>query len=133
MTSRISSEAEPRSSLGLLWGTAAVLAAAAAPLAATLADYVPACLFKTWTGLPCPLCGTTRAAVVLANLDFAEAFVRYPLQSVFWTAAVGGGLVAGTAALFGRPLPRVSVPRWAWVLLAVAVVLNWIYSMVTGV
>ena len=110
-----------------------MLAAAAAPLAATLADYVPACLFKTWTGFPCPLCGTTRAAVVLAGLDFAEAFARYPLQSTFWIAAIGGGFVAGTAALLGRPLPRRPFPRWAWALVAAAVVLNWIYSMVTGV
>jgi len=110
-----------------------VLAAAAAPLAATLAGYVPACLFKTWTGLPCPLCGTTRAAVALADLDLAEAFLRYPLQSVFWIAAVGGGLVAGTATLLGRPLLRRPLPRWAWTLVAAAVVLNWIYSMVMGV
>lgn len=132
MTSPINSDAEP-GSLGLVWGTAAVLTVAAAPLAATLQAFVPACLFKTWTGLPCPLCGTTRAAVVLARLDFTEAFVRYPLQSVFWIAGIGGGLAAGTAALLGRPLPRRPLPRWAWALLAVAVVLNWTYSIWTGV
>jgi len=110
-----------------------MLAVVAAPLAGTLAAYVPACLFKTWTGLPCPLCGTTRAVVVLAKLDLAEAFVRYPLQSVFWVVAVGGGLVAGVAALLGHRLPRRPWPRWTWAILAAAVVVNWIYSMVTGV
>ncbi len=117
----------------LVWGAAAALAVAAAPLAATLVAYFPACVFKAWTGIPCPFCGTTRAAVVLAELDFAEAFVRYPLQSVFWVVALGGGFVAGGAALLGRPLPHRRLPRWAWTVLAAAVVLNWIYSMVTGV
>jgi hypothetical protein len=119
----------------LAWGAAAVLTVAAAPFGARLAAFVPPCLFKTWTGIPCPLCGTTRAAVALGHLDIAEALRHYPLQSVFWVVMIGGGLFAGAVTLAGRPLPS---PPSSWrrvgtIALALALALNWIYSIVTGV
>jgi hypothetical protein len=121
--------------LGLLWGGVAVTLIAASPLGPRLAATLPACHFKQWFGIPCPTCGTTRAALALARLDFVTAFVHYPLATVVWVLLIGGGLLAGMAALAGYGVPepprRLSlVARSALVLILLA---NWAYLIATGV
>lgn len=37
------------------------------------------CLIKHTIGLPCPMCGMTRASVQLLQFDFVEAFRFHPL------------------------------------------------------
>jgi hypothetical protein len=37
------------------------------------------CLFKTFTGIPCPGCGLTRSFVSLCHLDFYSSFFHHPL------------------------------------------------------
>jgi len=121
--------------VGLLWGAVAVAMVLASPLARFLAHGLPACPFKMFTGIPCPGCGTTRAALALATLHPVEAFVHYPLPTLAWTAVVAGGFVAGAFALLGRalpPLPR-RLPTWVRVGFVVAVLANWAYSIATGV
>ncbi len=55
--------------------------------------------FKTLTGMACPLCGGTRAATNLANLDFANAFTFNPLAAV--------SLLIGTAGIvWGCAVPN---------------------------
>ncbi|MDY7095424.1 MAG: DUF2752 domain-containing protein [Acidobacteriota bacterium] len=61
--------------LGLLWGTVAVVLVLLSPLAELLAGTLPQCPFKTLTSLPCPACGTTRAALALAHFDPAAALL----------------------------------------------------------
>lgn len=123
----------PGRQLGLLWGAVAAALVALSPLAPRIAPALPACLFKTLTGLPCLTCGATRAALALARFDFVGAFTVSPLAAAAWTVLIAGGLTAGIAALAGRgvPEPR-TVPgavRWA----AVAVLLaNWAYLIWTG-
>jgi len=41
-------------------------------------DFLLKCQFKEITGLPCPLCGMTRAFVSAANLDFKYAALINP-------------------------------------------------------
>ncbi len=120
--------------MGLSWGAAALLAVALTPLAAILADLVPSCLFKAVTGLPCPLCGTTRAALALARFEPLDALGRFPLPTLLWLGFLGGGLGAGALALARRPLswPR-RWPPWAGIGALVAVLVNWAYSIATGV
>ncbi len=121
--------------LGLLWGGLALALVALSPLAPHFAGLAPACLLKSWTGLPCPSCGTTRAALALARFDVLEAFIHFPLQSAAWTAFLTAGLVAGWLALRGRPLPALPrrLPRWLpWAALLVLAA-NWAYSIATGV
>ncbi len=120
--------------LGLLWGAAALALIAVSPLGRFLTPVLPGCLFKSLSGIPCPLCGTMRSALALARFDLLGALTHYPLPTLAWIGLIGGGLVAGVLALGHRPLPRLPrIPRWAMIAAAAAVVLNWIYSIATGV
>ena len=117
--------------LSLTWGALALAAVLLAPLATDLAPRLPVCLFRELTGLPCPTCGTTRAALALSRLDLAGAIAWNPLATLGALVFVLGGAAAAVASLAGKPLrePRLTGPalrtaaviavaaNWAWVLL----------------
>ena len=96
---------------------------------------LPACLFKSWLALPCPTCGTTRAALALARFDVAAALAVNPLATVAWITLIGGGLVAGLMAAADRPLsaPRLRPTRPLRAAIAVALLLNWAYLVAAGI
>lgn len=127
----------PAVQLGFLWGAAAVAAAAlalAAPrLVSRIAEVLPACPVKALTGVPCPGCGSGRATLALARLDFGAAFVSNPLFSVAAVAFVAGGIVALVLALSGRgvPEPR-TLPLALRAGLVLAVAANWIWLLLDG-
>jgi len=123
--------------LGYLWGAVALILLAAAPLAPFFTGALPACPLKSLTGVPCPGCGTTRAALALAHFDFAAAFAVSPLAAAAWCGLIAGGLAAGALALSGRPVP--AWPRFgrrgeiAWRVAVVAVLAaNWVYLVLHG-
>ncbi len=120
--------------LGFLWGGVALLLVALSPAAPRLAQAVPACPLKSLSGLPCLTCGTTRAAVALAQGDLAAALALNPLAAAAWLTLVGGGLVAGIAALAGRPLrqPDWAFPLWARLGLVAMLAANWVYLFWAG-
>jgi len=118
---------------GLLWGGAALVVMLAAPLLPFLARAVPACPFKSLTGIPCPFCGTTRAGLALARIEPLHAVVHYPLQSAAWIAFLAGGLWFGARAVAGRPLAALRISPRAWWAVAVLWAANWIYSIAHGV
>jgi len=125
---------DARRQLGLLWGAVAAALVVLSPFGERLAPALPACPLKSWTGWPCVTCGATRTAVALAHFDLLGALAVSPLMTVAWIVLIGGGLVAGIAALAGHGVPeprgRVSLK---WRLAAVAVVLaNWVYLVWAG-
>jgi len=125
----------PGRQLGLLWGASALGLLVLAARAATRADLLPQCLFKTVTGLPCLGCGTTRSALALAQLDLGPALAVSPLATLGWLGLVVGGLVAGALALAGVPVRE---PKWQWgmgrrLLAALVLLSNWIYLIWAGV
>lgn len=112
-----------------------VAAAAAAPFVAGALVYDPAggdlggpqlvCPFRAVTGLPCPLCGSTRAVVLAAHGD--GAFLDYNAVAVLaLAAAVAVGLVA-LAPRAGR-WARDVLARPGWVLVVLAVV-AWAWTL----
>ncbi len=121
--------------LGLLWGAVSVTLVAVSPLASRLASLLPACRFKALLGIPCPTCGSTRAALDLASFDLVGALVRYPLATVGWTLLIGGGLVAGIAALLGYGVPELPNRLSLAVKLGLLALFlaNWAYLIATGV
>lgn len=124
----------PGRQLGLLWGAVAAALVALSPFAARIAPALPACPFKSLTGLPCLTCGATRAALALGRFDFGAAFAVSPLAAAAWTVLIAGGLAAGIASLarLEVPEPPGNLPRalrWA---VPAAVLANWAYLIWTG-
>jgi hypothetical protein len=108
------------------WGATAAGVCLLAPLAPQVAAALPECVFHSVTGLPCPVCGATRAALALSHLDIASALALNPLASLGALAFVLGGFAAGIAALSGRPIRLPAAPTSALRLAAIlAVAANW--------
>lgn len=124
-----------RRQLGFLWGAVAAALLALAPLAHQLAAAVPACPFKSWFALPCATCGTTRAALALAGLDFVGALAFNPLATIGWISVIGGGVIAGALSTVGRPLPMPALRPTARlrISVALAVLANWAYLVTAGI
>lgn len=127
--------------LALLWGGVAAALLALAPLAPRFAGLLPACPLKGLTGVPCPGCGTTRAALALGSFDPVAAFAVSPLAAAGWIFVIVGGLLAGGLALAGVEPPGLG--RWmdrldrqwspaARAGLLAAIALNWLYLLYTG-
>lgn len=121
--------------VALLWGGAALALVVFSPWAHVFQDSLWRCWFKSITGLPCPTCGTARAAVSLAELDVIGALRSYPLPALGWILFIGGGLGVAALALSGRTPPAIPnrLPRWVKLSVAAAILANWMYSIATGV
>ena len=122
--------------LALVLAGGALSAGALAPWAPLLARFAPACVFHAWTGLPCPACGTTRAALALARLDVAAALAWNPLA----TLALGGGFVGALLAApwiaAGGPVPRLAAvdgSPWLRAGALAALVAQWAWLVARGV
>jgi hypothetical protein len=93
------------------------------------------CLFKGFTGLPCPTCGSTRALAHLFELDVAGALRMNPFTTV--VAVVVAAWAAADLALLprGQALGVEVSARAARALRAGAAVLflaSWVYLLAAG-
>ena len=125
----------PSRQFGFLWGGVAAALVVLSPLARKLAGGLPACPLKTVSGVPCPGCGSTRAALALSELDLPAALAMNPLATAAWVVLVGGGLLAGALALSGRSVPDRIPPLSVKARLAAVAVLalNWLYLLRAGI
>ncbi|MEW6263595.1 MAG: DUF2752 domain-containing protein [Thermodesulfobacteriota bacterium] len=129
--------------LRIIRGRGPLILAAGLPL--ILAGYLPVerlpqdiCLFLSWTGLPCPFCGLTRSFLALARGDWVWAGSNCPLAVAIFLAAVLILVWSGVELLTGRqgkPGPYAGLTGrpglWAC-LVGLAVILNWVYRLTTG-
>ena len=72
---------------GVIYGGIALLILCAARLLPIL-SIVPACTFKGLTGIPCPTCGATRAALYLSQGEIVAALAMNPLTTLGFMAAI---------------------------------------------
>jgi hypothetical protein len=133
--------ADDRTLAAVLAGAAAAtagIAAVLAPVAPTLARMLPGCVFHAATGLPCPACGTTRAALALLAGDPLAALAFNPLATL---AAVGGGALALAAPAWfaaGGKVPRPAaapaggLPRGMRLAFVAALAAQWAWLVARG-
>ena len=113
----------------MLWAVLAAAAAALRPLWLAVAPELPGCAFRAITGVPCPTCGTTHAAVALLHGRLLAAFAANPLAALAIVGFFAGGLLAPLWVVAGGKMPVLPSPLPARVrLLAVLVALaGWAY------
>lgn len=102
-----------------------------------LARLLPPCPLRTFTGFPCPTCGTTRAVLALARGDVPGAILMNPLVTL------GGGvmlLYIVIGLLIQRKTGRFPEPEWTprnlWIIRIVvigALAANWGYLYHFGI
>ena len=118
---------------GLVGGLA--LALVCAHFAPGWEAYVPGCWLRRLTGIPCPLCGATRAFFAAAQGQWGAALRWNPLACLvgvglgLWCLAGGVDRWFGTAVR-GRLRARITLRPFAW-LAGALMVLNWIYLCLT--
>lgn len=99
---------------------------------------VRTCVWLRATGIPCALCGTTRAFHAAGNGRWAEALEESPFAVLLY-AAVWATLLFHTAALLDRrggsfrPFPGGAVARrWLWFGVGALLLANWAYRLAAG-
>jgi hypothetical protein len=95
-------------------------AAVAVSVAGALAPWRPAtlCLLRATTGVPCPFCGSTTAAVRAAQGDLLGALAANPVTTL------------GVLALVLAPIFAARVPRsWLPPVFTAAVAVAWVWQL----
>ena len=98
---------------------AALAAAAAVTLGAVHLHRPPTfCLLRATTGIPCPLCGSTTAAVRAGRGDLAGALLANPAAVVLGALLVLAPLLSGRVRVPHRARPwlftGVAAFAWSW-------------------
>jgi hypothetical protein len=115
--------------LAYLWLAAAASALALRPLWLAIAPLLRPCIFRSLTGVPCPTCGTTRAATAFLGGNLISAFTANPLAAAMGLLFVVGAPLATLWAIAKWPIPVLPSPLPTWLRIgAVALIAaNWLY------
>jgi hypothetical protein len=121
--------------LGAIFAGIGVLAAAVVGLLGL--DRLPLtfCVFKGLSGLPCPTCGSTRAAARLFGLDPAGALAMNPFTTVVAVVLAAWAVADLLLIPRGKALRVGLSPRLGRVLRVTALLAflaNWIYLIFAG-
>jgi len=134
---RISLEPAPRRPdvprvAAVAFGVWAALVMTGFGLSRVVGSDVTPCVFKNITGVPCAMCGGTRATASLARADLLGALALNPLVVVLGVA-FGAWMIARFA--FARQL-RIELGRCertaAWILVSALFAANWVYVASAG-
>jgi len=94
----------------------------------------PGCWFRRLTGVPCPTCGATRSALLLAHGDLMGALRHNPLIFACYAGTIILNLYCAGVLLFQFPRLRLAglpsnVKHCLCILVLAAVALNWLYLL----
>lgn len=95
-----------------------LLVPAAVALSVSPIDPVPPCPLRALTGIPCPLCGSTRGVIAAIHGDIGHALSLNPASI--------GVLVMALLIVAGWRIERVRIP--VWIIASVLAVL-WAYQL----
>jgi hypothetical protein len=91
-----------RTEFGIIYGGIALLAICIGRFLPVL-TFVPSCVFRDLTGVPCPTCGATRSVVHLARGEFFASFGMNPLVSLCFVIAAFAFFYSLITLLVGVP------------------------------
>lgn len=115
---------------GIIYGTIAMMALVAARCL-PLTDMAPSCVFKAFTGFPCPTCGTTRSLVHLAKGDLLGSLLMNPAFALGMALAILWFIYSAIIVLFDASRFTLSLSRPESNAVRIAVLafllLNWYY------
>lgn len=118
---------------GLIFGAIAGMLLVAATVL-PLSEYVPACTFRSFTGFPCPACGSTRALAGLAQGKVLASAAFNPLCVAVVAAALLAFLLNGIMLLFRLPRPSLHLTTCesscVRTLAAMLLLVNWAFLIV---
>lgn len=121
--------------IGWLWFAAAAGTLAFRPLWPVLvAIQSPVCLFRRWTGIPCPTCGATRSILAILDGRLAAALGWNPLVAAAAIVFLLGGIAAPFWVARGWPVVSLEgTPTRRWVAAGlVALAANWVWLVAGG-
>ena len=120
--------------LAWIWALSSVTILAMAPLWPRLVQLAPRCTFHRLTGLPCPTCGTTRAALALFHGHLLEALGYNPLMTILGGMFMAGGLTAPVWLLAGLQIPVIptTARRPLRIVALLAILANWAFLLLSG-
>jgi hypothetical protein len=116
--------------LGIIFGVITVVGLFVMRLASTYIMRLPPCTFHSITGIPCPSCGATRSAILLAQGELITSLKMNPLFSLLYISVLLWGLVSFILLFVRKKLSialnylEARIIRWG---VLVIVLLNWIY------
>ena len=121
--------------LAMLWFAVAVAILVLIPLWKLVVVQVPGCPARLLTGIPCPSCGTTRAADAFVQGRLLAAAGFNPLAALGALGLLAGGLLAPVWVTLRAPLPALGPPwpRWIRAGLVSALLANWAYLLIRGI
>jgi len=121
--------------LGAIFGVIGVSVAGAVSLLGLDRLPLSLCTWKAFTGIPCPMCGTTRALACLGHVDLPGALAMNPLATAA-ALLVAAWAVADLALLPSRRAFVVELGPGPARLLRAAVLAalaaNWLYLVAAG-
>ena len=116
-----------------LWAVAAGGSLLLRPLLDWAPGLLPRCFWHAMTGLPCPTCGTTRAAVALLHGHPWTALSFNPLTGAAGCAFLLGGAIVPLWVLLNAPVPVLDASPRLRVAVVVLFLANWVYLILAGI
>lgn len=118
-----------------VWAVAAVSAALLGPVWSAAIPNMPRCLLRHVTGIPCPTCGSSRAALALIHGEVLDALRWNPAVTLAILAFGVGGVLAPAWVHLGGRLPVLTgrEQRVAAGVVVGGMAVNWLYLVLTGV
>jgi hypothetical protein len=117
----------------VVWGLITVMAVAAAWEFRDFLPFMPPCLFRIITGIPCLTCGGTHCVAALSRFDFGASFLYNPLIMItliiliLFSLTIFMGIIFHRRTIISLSPPEKRGLRITIILLAVA---NWAYLIV---